>query len=82
MLCPTCSWNQKLSLSERKEMALSLPFHEHSVCDSCGFYMYMSYSGIKTSSDMGIIQYYVQREDEQGLFQLNILPHEKEKYLL
>lgn len=82
MLCPTCSWNQKLTIAERKKMALSMPFHEHSVCDGCGIYMYMSYSGIKTSFEMGTIEYHVQREDEQGLFQLNILPHEKEKYLL
>lgn len=67
-LCPVCCRDRKMDLESRQNMAMSLVYHEHYVCDGCGMFMYMSYSGLKYSRSMEFIMYHVEREQENGLY--------------
>lgn len=79
--CPECCFSESMSKLERQEMAFSLSFHEHYVCDGCGKFMYMSYTGIKFSRSMETIMYHVEREQEWDLFRPNATALEKRLYL-
>lgn len=65
MICPDCFTKTDFNLSQRKLEGLKLKSYEHSVCDDCGKFLYMSATGLKYSQDMGFIMYHVERDQER-----------------